>query len=544
MRDKVAYRIGFPSLFYPEITLAEQLEIAASKYGEKTALVYAEPKFPIDTQEKMTFKELDDVTDKLASSLIEIGIKKGERVGVCIPNSPDYVVSVYALWKIGAVVVPINPMYKEIELEYILNDSEATAIIIHNLNYPVFENIKEKTKVQKIVTCGNGELRKLIKSGTGEIEKPKILPKEDLAVLPYTGGTTGMPKGVMLTHYNLVSNALQLAVAFGLSHADTHVGSMPMFHMAEFGFFNILLRCGGTYVIMGRFDPKLLAENIERYEATVTWAVPPALNALVNFLENSDRTYDWRYLRVFATGAWPVAPVLIERLKKVAAEKCNNPRLAHNQVWGMTEASPMVTTNPPLRLDKSHTQGIPLPDIELKIVDIETGKELGINQSGEIVIRGPNVFKGYWKREKENQECWWYDEKGRKFFRTGDIGYIDEEGFLHFQDRVKEVIKYKGYTIAPFELEALLMKHEAVLDVAVIGKPDKEAGEIPKAYIVLKPEYRGKISEDEIIEWVRERISGYKRIREVEFVESLPRTPAGKLLRRVLKEREMEKCKL
>ncbi len=541
---KLVYRIGFPPLFYPEITLAEQLEIAASRYGEKTALIYAEPKFPASTQEKMTFKELNDITNKLASSLVEIGIEKGEKVGVVIPNSPDFVVSLYALWKIGAIPVPINPMYKEIELEYILKDSEATAIIIHSSSYPVFENIKEKTKVRKVVICGNGELRKLIESGSGEFKKPEILPKEDLAVLPYTGGTTGMPKGVMLTHYNLVSNALQLAVALGLSQADTHVGSMPMFHMAEFGFFNILLRCGGTYVIMGRFDPKLLAENIEKYEATVSWAVPPALNILVTFLENSDRTYDWRYLKVFVTGAWPVAQALIERLKKVAAEKCNNPHLVHNQVWGMTEASPMVTTNPALRLDKSYTQGIPLPDIELKIIDLETGKELGINQSGEIVIRGPNIFKGYWKREEENRECWWYDEKGRKFFRTGDLGYIDEEVFLHFQDRVKEVIKYKGYTVAPFELEALLMRHEAVLDVAVIGKPDEEAGEIPKAYIVLKPEYRGKVNKDEIIEWVRERISGYKRVREVEFVESLPRTPSGKLLRRVLREKEREKHKL
>ncbi|MBO8178925.1 MAG: AMP-binding protein [Archaeoglobus sp.] len=228
---------------------------------------------------------------------------------------------------------------------------------------------------------------------------------------------------------------------------------------------------------------------------------------------------------------------------KVAAEKCNNPRLKHNQIWGMTEASPMTTTNPALRLDKSTTQGIPMSDVELKIISLEDGRELGIGESGEIVIRGPNVFKGYWKREKENQECWWYDGKGRKFFRTGDIGYINEEGFLHFQDRVKEVIKYKGYTIAPFELESLLMKHEAVMDVAVIGKPDEEAGEIPKAYIVLKPEYKGKITEEEIIEWMRERISGYKRVREVKFVEKLPRTPAGKLLRRLLRGKELERSK-
>jgi acyl-CoA synthetase (AMP-forming)/AMP-acid ligase II len=289
-----------------------------------------------------------------------------------------------------------------------------------------------------------------MEEGSEDFQNEKINPKEDLAVLPYTGGTTGMPKGVMLTHFNLIANAYQICVALGLSHADTVVGCMPMFHMAEFGLVNIMLTAGYTYVVMGMFNPGFLAENIEKYEGTFSWAVPPAINLLVNYLESVDRTYDWSYMKGFASGAWPIAPVLIERLKKVVAEKCNNDRLIHNQVWGMTEASPMVTTNPILRTDKSHTQGIPLSDVELKIIDLESGKELGINQSGEIVIRGPQIFKGYWKREKENQECWWYDEKGRKFFRTGDIGYIDEEGFLHFQDRVKEVIKYKGYTIAPF----------------------------------------------------------------------------------------------
>lgn len=535
------YKIGYPSLIYPEISLGDLLERGAIRYN-KTAIIYADPKFPSDAPERITFKELNEITTKIATSLQHLGVKKGEKVGVCIPNSPDYVISVYSLWKIGAVVVPINPMYKEVELEYILNDSEATTLIIHSMVYPVFEKIRDNTKVERIIITGKGGLRGLVERGKGTLKMPEINSKEDLAALPYTGGTTGLPKGVMLTHFNLVSNALQLAVAFGLSHMDTHVGSMPMFHMAEFGFFNIVLAVGATYVVMGRFDPKLMAENIEMYEATVTWLVPPALNQLVNYLESSEKTYDWKFLRVIATGAWPVAPVLIDKIKKLAAEKCNNQRLQHNQVWGMTEASPMVTTNPLLRLDKSHTQGIPLSDIELKVIDTETGKELNLNESGEIVIRGPNVFKGYWKREKENEECWWYDKNGKKFFRTGDIGYIDDEGFLHFQDRVKEVIKYKGYTIAPFELESLLIKHEAVMDAAVIGKPDPETGEIPKAFVILKPEYRGKISKEEIIEWVKNRISGYKRIREVEFVEELPRTPAGKLLRRVLREMEMKRC--
>jgi long-chain acyl-CoA synthetase len=296
---------------------------------------------------------------------------------------------------------------------------------------------------------------------------------------------------------------------------------------------------------MGRFDPALVAENIEKYGATFSWAVPPAFNALVYYLEDPrTRHYDWKTLKGFATGAWPVAPVMIERFKKIVAEKCNNPRIVHNQVWGMTEASPMCTTNPSLRLDKSYTQGIPLPDLELKLINPETGEEITEpNVTGEAVIRGPNVFKGYWKRPEENHTAWWIDPKtGLKYFRTGDLGYIDSEGFFVFQDRVKEVIKYKGYTIAPFELEALLLKHEAIKDVAVVGKPDPEAGEIPKAFVVLKPEYKNKVTAEEIIEWCKERISGYKRIREVEFVDEIPRTASGKILRRVLRELERKRA--
>ncbi|AAB91140.1 MULTISPECIES: AMP-binding protein [Archaeoglobus] len=540
---ELKYKIGFPSLYYPKISLADRIDAAAEKFGEKTAIISAEPKFPSEFPESMNFLEICEVTKKLASGISRKGVRKGEHVGVCIPNSIDYVMTIYALWRVAATPVPINPMYKSFELEHILNDSEATTLVVHSMLYENFKPVLEKTGVERVFVVGGevNSLSEVMDSGSEDFENVKVNPEEDVALIPYTGGTTGMPKGVMLTHFNLAANALQLAVATGLSHMDTIVGCMPMFHSAEFGLVNLMVTVGNEYVVMGMFNQEMLAENIEKYKGTFSWAVPPALNVLVNTLESSNKTYDWSYLKVFATGAWPVAPALVEKLLKLAAEKCNNPRLRHNQIWGMTEACPMVTTNPPLRLDKSTTQGVPMSDIELKVISLEDGRELGVGESGEIVIRGPNIFKGYWKREKENQECWWYDEKGRKFFRTGDVGFIDEEGFLHFQDRVKEVIKYKGYTIAPFELEALLMKHEAVMDVAVIGKPDEEAGEVPKAFIVLKPEYRGKVDEEDIIEWVRERISGYKRVREVEFVEELPRTASGKLLRRLLREKEAEK---
>ncbi len=537
---ELRYKIGFPSLYYPKISLADRIDHAAEKFGEKTAIVSAEPKFPSEFPEEMNFVEIAEMTKKLAGGFAKHGVRKGEHVAVCIPNSIDYVMSIYALWRVAATPIPVNPMYKPFELEHILKDSEATTLVVHKMLLENFKQVLDKTKIERVFVVGGEEnsLSEVMDAGSEEFENVKVDAENDVALLPYTGGTTGFPKGVMLTHFNLTANALQLAVATGLSHMDTIVGCMPMFHSAEFGLVNLMVTVGNQYVVMGMFNPEIMAKNIELYRGTFSWAVPPALNVLVNTIENGDKNYDWGYLKVFATGAWPVAPALVERLLKVAAEKCNNPRLKHNQIWGMTEACPMVTTNPALRLDKSTTQGVPMSDIELKIISLEDGRELGVGESGEIVIRGPNIFKGYWKREKENQECWWYDSKGRKFFRTGDIGYIDDEGFLHFQDRVKEVIKYKGYTIAPFELESLLMKHPAVMDVAVIGKPDEEAGEIPKAFIVLKPEYRGKVSEEEIIEWMRERISGYKRVREVEFVDELPRTASGKLLRRLLRERE------
>ncbi|MGP3667729.1 MAG: AMP-binding protein [Candidatus Bathyarchaeota archaeon] len=547
---KLTYRIAFPSLYYPKITLGEYLDRAVEKYREKVAVIQAEPSVPSSLPKLLTFESLGELTRKLANSLLEVGVKKEEKVGVMLPNSLDYVVTTYANWRLGAVQIPINPMYKEYELEFLLNDAEVSTLVIHAFLYPVFKNIEGKVNVKRVITVGGTlpntyDLGDLLVKGENKPLNVSINPENDLALICYTGGTTGPPKGVMLTHFNLVANAFQLTISLCISHVDTHVGSMPMFHMAEFGFFNCLLGAGGTYVVMSRFDPKLLAENIEKYQATISWAVPPAYAFLVSYLENTNATYDWRYLKVFATGAWPVARVLIERMKKVCADKCNNPNLHHNQVWGMTEASPMCTTNPLLRLDKTERQGIPLPDLDLKIISLETGEEIEeVNKSGEIVIAGPNVFKGYWKRPEENEKAWWIHPKtGKRFFRTGDIGFIDEEGFLVFQDRVKEVIKYKGYTIAPFELEALLLKHDAVMDVAVVGKPDPDAGEVPKAFIILKPQFKGKVSENEIIEWVKERISGYKRIREVEFVDELPRTPSGKLLRRILRERELKKPK-
>lgn len=547
---------GFPSLYYPEDMRIDEWVISrpAGRYPGREAVVYAEPRFPHLLPDSISYGELDGLVQRLAAALQSIGLARGSRVAVFMPNMPEVIVTYHAVWRAGGVVVPVNPLYKEHELEYLLSDSEAEAIVVYEPLYPIVKAVQSagRARLGKVIILGREEppgttnYAKLLQAGDPQrYSDPGVDPKEDPAVIIYTGGTTGPPKGAVLTHYNLVANTIQLAVAAHLSMYDVWVSAMPLFHSAEFTASNTLLSQGAKYVVMGRFDPELFARNVEAYRATITWLVPTALLVLLDHLERSERSYDWSRLKYFLTGAWPVSEAAVEKLLRLAREKCNNPRLRHNQVYGMTEIGPMGTTNPLIRPDKSVTQGIPLPDIDIKIVDLGTGEEIREpGKVGEIVISGPNVFKGYWKRPEENKRAWWTDpETGKRYFRTGDLGYFDEEGFLHYHDRVKEVIKYKGYTIAPAEIEALLVKHPAVLECAVIGKPDPIAGEIPKAYIVLKPEYRGKVTEKEIIDWVAERISPIKRVREVEFVDEIPKTASGKILRRILREREQRKLR-
>ena len=291
---------------------------------------------------------------------------------------------------------------------------------------------------------------------------------------------------------------------------------------------------GVSFVIMKGFDVKEFCELIERYKVTVTGTTAAMIIYLTDFLEKSERSYNWSSWRLAIIGAAPVPEKVMAKIKPILKEKCNNESLVFQHGWGMTEASPCVALNP-FYANRPETQGIALSDVEAKVID-ENGRELGFGEMGEIVLKGPNIMKGYLNRDPSDG---FIEINGERWLRTGDLGYIDEEGYHHLIDRIKEVIKYKGHTVAPAEVEALLLKHPAVFDAAVIGKPDAIAGEIPKAFVALKDEYKGKIKEEELIEWVRERIAEYKRIRELEFVDSIPRSPAGKVLRRMLKDREV-----
>ncbi|MEM3458569.1 MAG: long-chain fatty acid--CoA ligase [Candidatus Bathyarchaeia archaeon] len=537
---------------YPEIPLFEFLRKTAEKYPFKTALVYF--------HKEITYKELDLLTDKFATALDSLGVKKGDKVAIFLPNVPQFIIAYYGAIKIGAIATAISPLYKEREVEHQLNDSEAETIVVLDLLYPIVEKVWSKTKLKHVIVTGLkdympkatavlGSLLKKIPQQKVE-RKPNVYfftelinkyeakppsveinPREDLVALQYTGGTTGTSKGAMLTHMNLVSNAVMCAEWLqGDEAEETFLAVLPLFHI--YGMttgMNAPIYLAGRIVLLPRFDPVSTFKAIHNYRVTVFCGAPTMYAML---LAHPDlKKYDCTSVRFCISGSAPLPPEVQKKFMEVTGGVLV-------EGYGLTESSPVTHCNP---LDKSMKTvkigsiGIPWPDTDAKIMDLETGeKELAPGEIGELVVKGPQVMKGYWKMPEETAEVlrggWLY---------TGDIGKMDEDGYFYITDRKKDLIKYKGYSVYPRELEDVLYEHPAVKLCGVIGKPDPVAGEIPKAFVVLK---EGKTAtEKEIMDFVNEKVAPYKAIREVEFRTELPMTLVGKVLRRVLQEEERQK---
>ncbi|MFX1315830.1 MAG: AMP-binding protein [Promethearchaeota archaeon] len=528
-------------LYYPEIPIHKILEDTAIRFPERPAFLY--PK-------KMTFKQFKEQVNIFATALKDLGVKKGDRVALYGPNSIQWEISFYGLEKAGAILVPMNPLFKESEVQYEANDSGAETIIVSRPEYPNVAAIKKNTKIKNIIIIEEKQEKPEVPEGTigwSELiaktrsNPPEYIfnPKEDLGALVYTSGTTGLPKGTMLTHYNMVSNVIQICQLFELSELDIAMTVLPLYHIYGLNVcMNQAVWLGAAQVVTPRFEVEKFCKLIEEYQATYSLCVPPIFLAVVRHLEDPNvKGYDWANLKIFNNGAAPIPLELLERFDKLAKEKCNAKEVTIQHGWGLTEASPVVAVNPTYR-PKMESQGTLIPDTFHKIIDLETSEELPERgQIGELVIKGPQVMKGYWKQPEATEGAFWTDPRtGERWLRTGDMAYIDEDEYEHLVDRIKEMIKYKGWSIAPAELEDLIFKNPHVFDAAVIGKPSKEldVGQIPKAFIILKPDSKGKVTEQEIIDWVAERISAYKKIREVEFVDSIPKSGSGKILRREL----------
>jgi len=516
-----------PPLDYPRMPYDRMLADTARRVPENVAVVSGDV--------SLTYRELEALTNRFARALARLGVRTGDRVCLLTPNCPEYVVAFYAIARVGAVVSPMNPSYREREIEYQLGDTEAVALVVHRSLLPLVEGVRNRAPaLRHVIAVGAADARPANAHGFAELvaaEPPSPPPAADagedgLVALPYSSGTTGLPKGVMLSHRNLVTNNVQFVATVRLREIDRLMIFLPLYHIYGAMLMGGAVLAGATSVLMERFEPTVCMQLVQRHGVTCFFAVPPVLLALASWPRLGD--YDFSSVRFTLVGAAPVPPELSRRF----GELTGAPVL---QGYGMTEASPITHLNPVhdpslIGLDSA---GLPVHDTEQKVVDLETGKRtLGPGEVGEICIRGPQIMQGYWRAPEATAAALrggWY--------HSGDIGYVDERGYVFIQDRKKEMIKYKGLGIAPAEIEALLLEHPAVADAAVIGVSHPEAGEVPKAFVVRRPGHDA-LDADAVASFVRGRLAAYKTPGAVEFVETIPRTPSGKILRRILKERE------
>ena len=510
----------------PEIPFGEMLWESAQRFPEKIAIVFQ--------GQKISYRELDGLANSFANALAKLGVKKGDRVGLYMTNRPEYVISVYGIARLGAVFTPMNPTYKEGEIEHQLRDAEASVLVVQESLYPLVRNVRTHLGNLQVILVGQRAesgtylFRDLLRQSS-----PKHPPQvqlswtEDLVALPYSSGTTGLPKGVMLTQQNLVANNIQFISSGRISEHDTMLLFLPFYHIYGIMLMGGGLYAGATLVIMEAFDLERSLMLAQQHHVTLYYAVPPILVAL----DHSSRAtqYPLPDLRYIMVGAAPLAPDVAQRVQ----DKLHVTVL---QGYGLTEASPVTHLNPVdqgrIKLD---SVGLSVPNQEQRIVDLEHGeRDLDVGEIGELYVRGPHIMKGYWKAPDETayalRDGW---------LATGDIARMDRDGYVYIVDRKKEMIKYNGFSVSPAEVEAVLFQHPAVADCAVIGKPDAEAGEIPKALIMLRP--GEDVTPEALMAFVESRVAGYKKIRDVEFVVSIPKTASGKILRRVLIETERQK---
>ncbi len=513
----------YPKVSIPEVPLTQLVLRRAQELGDKPALIEG------PTGRTVTYSELAEAIYRVAFNLAKRGFKKGEVFGILSPNIPEYAIIFHAVATLGGINTPINPLYTEHEIAHQLKDAGARFLV----TVPAFlEKASEAAKaarIEELFVFGEAEgatpFATLLESD-GKPPTVAINAREDLVALPYSSGTTGLPKGVMLTHYNLVANICQMEGLDYFTENDTLICVLPLFHI--YGLVVILnmgLYTGATIVTMPRFDLEQFLETIAKYGVTLAHLVPPIVLALSKNPIVND--YDLSKLNTIFSGAAP----LDENLTRACMERLN---CQIRQGYGMTETSPVTHSSPadPKQV-KFGSVGPPAPNTECKIIDLASGEMLGANKEGEVCVRGPQIMKGYLDRAEATAQT--IDTEG--WLHTGDIGYTDEDGHFFIVDRAKELIKYKGFQVPPAELEAVLLTHPAIADAAVIPCPDEEAGEVPKAFVVL----RGEATGDQIKEFVAEFVAPHKRIRFVEFIDKIPKSASGKILRRVLVQTERER---
>lgn len=525
---------------YETITLAEALTRSAQRFPENTALNLMGT--------SISFSQLDSLVNRFARALSDLGVRPGDRVAMLLPNIPQVVIANYATFRIGAVATLNNPLYTERELTHQINTSEAKILVCLDLLYPMAEKLLETTTAEKIIVC---RMQEYLPSAWADPVQ-EIEPREETFIFSdllerysadpvenaarwdavgahlYTGGTTGVSKGVMLTHANMSCNTQQLRAAMPIAEdgQETTVGVFPFFHSAGFtGVQNIGIWSGWQILLVPRPEPDVIIQILKNFRPTFFPAVPTIYFGLLVREEFTD--LDLSGIKAFMVGAAPLPENVITQLKQLSDAPVIN-------VYGLTEICPMGTATPYGGKEKPGTVGVPLPGTDLKIVDPETGqKELGPGEPGEICFKGPQVMQGYYNNPQETANAL---KDG--WLHTGDIGYLDEDGYLTLVDRKKDVVIASGYNIYPNEIDEILYEHPQVLEACTIGVPDAYRGETVKSFIVAKP--GASVTAEDIADHCRQRLAPYKVPRQIAFVESLPKSAVGKILRRKLREQETQ----
>lgn len=552
------------SLHYPLMPVYQFLNSAAARFPDRVVMRFAGM--------ELTYQELLNLSHKFAHALKARGVKKGDRVAIHLPNCPQFAIAYYGLLKLGAIFVPCSPLMVDREMEYQLNDSGAETLITLELLFSVVDKVLDKTKVKNLIVASladtyppvsapvklltKGQIPKgedfltLLQEGSTDPINEEIDPKKDLAHLAYTGGTTGLSKGTMLSHYNVVVNVTQAYHWFAggdISYKDgiltqdrtliekempdgeqvltegmTSLVVVPWFHgMGTIGYLNNMICGTHTMIVYPRFDPTEYIRGVEKYKADVVGGAPQLYIPLVQHPEF--KKVDMSGIKLAVSGAAPLpVPILDQMLDAFSGVVC--------EAYGLTEITMVGIANPPTREGlKPGSVGIPIFDTYINVIDLITGEVLPPGKEGEICIKGPQCMLGYWQKPEETAgvliDGW---------VHSGDIGYEDEDGYFYITDRKKDMIIYKGYNVYPRELEEVLFEHPAVAHCAVVGKKDEKGGEVPVAFVQRKPDTNPDT--DEIMKFVNGKVAHYKHIREVRFINEIPVSAAGKVLKRELRD--------
>ncbi len=542
----------YPSFIQPEITprfangLAMFLETVQT-VPEQAAMYYFD--------RPMSYGELDRASSALAAALKERDVRHGDRIALFLQNIPQFLIGLYGAWKVGAIVVPCNPMFKQQELEYHLNDSGTKGLIcLESLYETVALDAVSKTKVQFVITTNELDyagkepvpallrasrkqwfdetldLLELLEQFDGAYVEFASLTPQDVAFLTYTSGTTGRPKGAMNTHANVVFNATVYQRWMHLTSDDVVIGVAPFFHITGLiAHLAVATLVGMPIIMFYRFDSAEMLRLIEKWHGSFTVA---AITVFIALLNHQDiRTRNLTSFRKAYSGGAPVSPAIVENFEKITGAYVHN-------IYGLTETTSPSHAVPlgvraPIDPDSGALAvGVPVPNTTCRVVDVASGQDLPLGEVGELITKGPEVVPGYWEKPEETAHA---IRDG--YLYTGDVAKMDEEGWFYLVDRKKDMIIASGYKVWPREVEDVLYQHPAVREAGVVGAPDPYRGETVAAYVALKNGFEGKVTPEELIEFCKQHLANYKYPRHIEFMEELPKTPTGKFLRRELRDK-------